>query len=31
MRHFPLPLSEASGNGTAILQRRVMHYPDNEG
>ena len=28
MRHFPVPLSEASGNGTAILQRRVIHYPD---
>ncbi len=30
MRHFPVPLSEASGNGTAILQRRVIHYPDIE-
>jgi signal transduction histidine kinase len=27
-RHFPVPLSEASGAGAAILQRRVMHYPD---
>jgi GAF domain-containing protein/anti-sigma regulatory factor (Ser/Thr protein kinase) len=30
MRHFPVPLSETSGNGTAILQRRIMHYPDVE-
>jgi signal transduction histidine kinase len=30
MRHFPVPLSEESGNGTAILQRRIMHYPDVE-
>jgi PAS domain S-box-containing protein len=29
-RHFPIPLSEESGSGTAILQRRVMHYPDVE-
>jgi signal transduction histidine kinase len=27
-RYFPVPLSEASGSGTAILQRRVVHYPD---
>ncbi len=27
-RHFPVPLSEESGSGTAILQRRVLHYPD---
>ncbi|MGA8048816.1 MAG: GAF domain-containing protein [Burkholderiales bacterium] len=25
---FPLPLSKASGTGTAILERRVLHYPD---
>jgi signal transduction histidine kinase len=30
-RHFPFPLSEESGSGAAILQRRVMHYPDVEG
>jgi signal transduction histidine kinase/GTP-sensing pleiotropic transcriptional regulator CodY len=30
MRQFPVPLSEASGAGSAILQRRVMHYPDAE-
>ena len=30
MRHFPLPLSEASGNGRAILRRCVIHYPDTE-
>ncbi len=30
MRHFPVPLSEASANGTAILQRRVIHYPDTQ-
>ncbi len=30
MRHFPVPLSEASGNGQAILRRRVMHYPDSQ-
>ena len=30
MRRFPLPLSEASGNGTAILQRRIVHYPDRD-
>jgi len=29
-RHFPVPLSEASGSGSAILERRVMHYPDVE-
>jgi len=28
---FPLPLSHASGSGSAILERRVMHYPDVEG
>jgi signal transduction histidine kinase len=27
-RYFPVPLSEASGSGTAILERRVVHYPD---
>ncbi len=30
VRHFPVPLSEASGNGQAILRRRVMHYPDSQ-
>ncbi len=25
---FPLPVSKASGTGTAILERRVLHYPD---
>jgi signal transduction histidine kinase len=25
---FPLPLDKASGTGTAILERRVLHYPD---
>jgi PAS domain S-box-containing protein len=30
MRQFPVPLSDASGAGSAILQRRVMHYPDVE-
>ena len=30
MRHFPVPLSEASANGTAILQRRVIQFPDIE-
>ena len=29
--HFPVPLSEESGSGVAILQRRVIHYPDVEG
>jgi GAF domain-containing protein/CheY-like chemotaxis protein len=28
---FPLPLSGESGSGSAIIQRRVMHYPDVEG
>ncbi|UCG96467.1 MAG: GAF domain-containing protein [Burkholderiales bacterium] len=28
---FPLPLSRASGSGSAILERRVMHYADVEG
>ncbi|MEO5844963.1 MAG: GAF domain-containing protein [Caldimonas sp.] len=27
---FPLPLSGESGTGSAILQRKVMHYPDVE-
>ena len=27
-RLFPLPLSRESGTGSAILERRVMHYPD---
>jgi len=30
MRHFPVPLSEATGNGRAILRRCIMHYPDTE-
>jgi PAS domain S-box-containing protein len=30
-RMYPLPLSSASGSGSAILARRVMHYPDAEG
>ena len=30
-KHFPVPLSEESGSGVAILQRRVIHYPDVEG
>ena len=29
-RHFPIPLTEESGSGSAILQRSVMHYPDVE-
>jgi GAF domain-containing protein len=29
-RHFPVPLSDASGSGAAILQRAVVHYPDVE-
>ena len=29
-RHFPIPLTEESGGGGAILQRRVLHYPDVE-
>jgi signal transduction histidine kinase len=28
--HFPVPLSMESGSGAAILQRRVVHYPDIE-
>ncbi len=27
---FPVPLSPESGSGAAILQRRVLHYPDVE-
>jgi GAF domain-containing protein/anti-sigma regulatory factor (Ser/Thr protein kinase) len=27
-RVFPVPLSPQSGTGAAILERRVMHYPD---
>jgi signal transduction histidine kinase/putative methionine-R-sulfoxide reductase with GAF domain len=27
-RVFPVPLSRESGTGTAIIERRVMHYPD---
>ena len=30
-QHFPVPLSEESGTGAAILQRRVVHYPDVDG
>jgi PAS domain S-box-containing protein len=30
-RLYPLPLSRESGSGSAILERRVMHYPDVEG
>jgi signal transduction histidine kinase len=30
-RIYPLPLSRESGSGSAILERRVMHYPDVEG
>ena len=30
MRHFPVPLSHESGSGAAILERRVVHYPDVE-
>jgi signal transduction histidine kinase/putative methionine-R-sulfoxide reductase with GAF domain len=26
--HFPLPLSGESGSGSAILERRVIHFPD---
>ncbi|HEX7383075.1 MAG TPA: GAF domain-containing protein, partial [Burkholderiaceae bacterium] len=29
-RSFPVPLSRESGSGMAILERRVMHYPDVE-
>jgi signal transduction histidine kinase len=29
-RIFPLPLSHESASGAAILERRVMHYPDME-
>ena len=28
---FPVPLSRESGTGTAILERRVLHYPDVQG
>ena len=28
---FPVPLSRESATGAAILERRVMHYPDTEG
>ncbi len=27
---YPVPLSRESGSGSAILERRVMHYPDVE-
>jgi GAF domain-containing protein/HAMP domain-containing protein len=27
-RTFPVPLARESGSGSAILERRVMHYPD---
>ncbi len=30
-RMFPLPLSSASGSGAAILEQRVVHFPDVEG
>ena len=30
-RAFPVPLSRESGTGTAILERRVLHYPDVQG
>jgi signal transduction histidine kinase/putative methionine-R-sulfoxide reductase with GAF domain len=29
-RSFPVPLSAESGSGLAILQRRVVHYPDTQ-
>ena len=29
-RTFPVPLTRESGSGSAILDRRVMHYPDIE-
>ena len=29
-RIYPLPLSEESGSGRAILTRSVVHYPDSE-
>jgi signal transduction histidine kinase len=29
-RVFPVPLSPESGSGSAILQRKVLHYPDIE-
>jgi signal transduction histidine kinase len=29
--HFPVPLSMESGSGAAILERRVLHYPDVDG
>jgi signal transduction histidine kinase len=28
---YPLPLSRESASGSAIIERRVMHYPDVEG
>ena len=27
---FPLPLNRESGSGSAILERRVMHFPDTD-
>jgi GAF domain-containing protein len=30
-RHFPVPLTEESGSGAAIVSRAVVHYPDIEG
>jgi GAF domain-containing protein len=30
-RHFPVPLSEESGSGAAIVRGVVLHYPDIEG
>jgi len=29
-RHFPVPLSAESGSGLAILERKVLHYPDTQ-
>ena len=29
-RHFPVPLSEESGSGAAIMQAAVVHYPDTQ-
>jgi signal transduction histidine kinase len=29
-RHFPVPLSPESGSGLAILERRVLHFPDTQ-
>jgi signal transduction histidine kinase len=29
-RHFPVPLSTESGSGLAILERKVLHYPDTQ-